>query len=88
MVNVFDGAPVAFVVFFVVAAALVVLGSVLAVVSAFRNARNLRRSGIDPLAAESELMLRLTAARGTAGTGAPGGTVEERLAELGRPREA
>ena len=74
-----DGAPTGFVIFFLVVATFVLVGFVLTGVSLFRNLRNLRRHGIDPLAAESELLVRLTGQRGTEGR-----PLGERLEELDR----
>jgi len=70
------GFPVAFAVVFTLVAVLVLAVFVLGAVSAVRNARALRRAGVDPLAVESTVLLRLMRQQ-------PGGqTLEQRLAEL------
>lgn len=76
----FDGMPVTFMVFFGVVLVLVVAVGALVVLSAIRNARRLRQAGIDPLTAQSELLVRLHRSQLLA----DGSSVEHRLAELDR----
>lgn len=78
-----DGMPVTFLVFFGVVVVLIVAGGALVVLSAIRNARRLRQAGIDPLTAQSELLVRLHGSQLLAG----GSGLEEKLAELDRLHE-
>ena len=70
------GFPVVFAVVFAAVALFILTMFVLVGISAVRNARALRRAGVDPLAVESTVLLRLMRQQ-------PGGrTMEQRLAEL------
>ena len=76
----FDGVPVVFWVGFGLVLAFIVAVFVLVAVSMVRNARRLRSAGIDPLAAQAEMMVGLHRSRFFARAR----SLEERLSEVDR----
>jgi hypothetical protein len=80
----FSGFPTGFLVALGLVAALIAAGFVFIVYSAVRNARRLRQAGIDPLTAQSELLIGLRQSPLLAG----GPSLEDRLAEVDRLYQA